>query len=400
MSSSPEISRSTSTSAPLALRVLLATADPTWRERLRAGLDAAMPAVLHVIDDLADCAVSLHEQQFDIVVADAATPGFTDPMLLRMARDTQPSALRVALVSESPTADGVSLSMVAHIVAEPDDHADLPDRIRRAATRQRMIDSPAVRAQVAQCDVLPAAPMLYTQLATVLSMDDVPMHAVAEVVSQDPEVAARILQLANSAATGRRSQTSDLSSAVAYVGVSTVRGLVLTLEVLRAFRRHESRTVTRLAEELALHGQTVAEMALLVDGRNREGYTAGLLHDIGKLILAANDHVGWERVEMRVAGGATHVEAEEAVFGTTHDAVGAALLASWGLPAELVDAVAFHHTPDELGTELHLAGVIHVADALSYDDSSQRRLDRAWVQRAGLSSELAAWREESQGSLV
>lgn len=380
-----------SRSDAIALHVLLAATDPQVRSRIEQELHGAMPTVVDAVTDIAECAAALHEAPYDIVVADTDVAGFDDPILLRLARDTQPTALRVGLVGGNRS--DVALAMLAHLAIDPRNLDGLGERLRLAAALQRTVEDPIVRSQVAQCQVLPSAPTLYAQLATVLANDEVGIDDVCEVVQQDQEVVARILQLTNSAFTGRVQPTSNVAEAVAYVGLPSVRGLVLTMEVLRAFRQHDAKIVQHLALQLSAHAQDVANLARVVAPTEREAFTAGLLHDIGKLVLAANDPDGWSVVESLVAADRHPVEAEMSVFGCSHDGVGASLLATWGLPGAVVEAVAHHHVPAEVGAHLSLAGAVHVADALSHESRADLRLDHEWLASAGLEDRLPQWQE-------
>jgi HD-like signal output (HDOD) protein len=125
----------------------------------------------------------------------------------------------------------------------------------------------------------------------------------------------------------------------------------------------------------------------------------GLLHDVGKLILASS----WtkEYADVLAAGGdgTSSFETEQEVFGATHADIGAYLLWLWGLPDTICNAVAFHHKPAECSDKTFTAaGAIHVADVLererSFATGSGRRveMDMAYVTALGLADRVPEWR--------
>ncbi len=136
-------------------------------------------------------------------------------------------------------------------------------------------------------------------------------------------------------------------------------------------------------------------------------FLAGLLHDVGQLILAAGLAEPYDRVlqKARTAGQPVW-EAERAEFGATHAEVGAYLLGLWGLPNPVVEAVALHHRPAEcLARGFSPAIAVHVADALAHEPNGDGaadvapQVDRACLAALGLEDRLNAWKERCSGNL-
>ncbi len=373
---------------PLAIHVLVAIADADLADQVASSLAAAVPAVIRHTGDPADTAAQLHDAAFDVVIADVEVEGFSDPLLLRLARDTQPGAVRIGMITRER--DDPALASLAHQVLTPSDLDTLGERVRRSMARHRAVENPIVLAQIANCDVLPGVPELLVEISRVLADPESTMADLGDIVATDPELTARVLQLTNSAFYARRTPTADIAQAVAWLGTPAIRGLVVHLEVLRAFRNRVPQVVLDLAQDLQVHAKDVAVATRDLLPADPEAWTAGLLHDIGKLILAANDPAGWRSVEAIVAGGSSQSSAERSLFGCDHAAVGACLLATWGLPGELIDAVAGHHDPSVMGAELHVAGAVHLADALVH--GVRRQVDEAWLDASGARSAFdEAW---------
>ena len=134
-------------------------------------------------------------------------------------------------------------------------------------------------------------------------------------------------------------------------------------------------------------------------------FTAGLLHDVGKLVLATNLPQEYRSALVRVVRERISLqEAEASQFGVTHAEVGAYLLGLWGLPDSVVTAAAFHHDPMKHPTEhFDPLTAAHVANALEHERHSKSRngthsaVDEAYLVMVGLAERLPVWRELCQG---
>ncbi len=219
---------------------------------------------------------------------------------------------------------------------------------------------------------------------------------VAEVIGRDPVLAARVLRLANSALYMRTRRVATLREAVVLVGFAAVRSLLVTAVAYDAFARgapgygldrgkmwEHALAVATVARHLAQARQLPGEAA----------FVAGLLHDMGKMALSYSLQEQYQAVMEAVRNGADFVEAERAVLGWDHAQVGAEAARRWNLPEALVEAIEYHHRPDEL-PEPSLADAVHVADALSTmlgfgvgTDQLLYRCSEQALERLGLSQE-------------
>jgi putative nucleotidyltransferase with HDIG domain len=219
---------------------------------------------------------------------------------------------------------------------------------------------------------------------------------VAAAVGRDPVLAARVLRLANSALYMRTRRVATLREAVVLIGFGAIRSLLVTAVAYDAFRRgapgygldqlrmwQHALAVATIARHIARTRRMNAEAA----------FVAGLLHDIGKMALAHALQEQYERVLGEIRAGADFLEAERRTFGCDHAQIGAEAARRWRLPDELVEAIEYHHRPDELDAP-GLADVVHVADALAVmlgfgvgtDQLLHRFSDRA-LERLGLDAE-------------
>ncbi len=216
---------------------------------------------------------------------------------------------------------------------------------------------------------LPTLPSVIFQLQQVLADEDAGGAEVAAVIERDPALTARLLRAANSVAFGGgREQLVSVLAAVQRLGLGQVRTVCLALSIVRAFENRRRRldpqafwwhcaavgSASRYLWE-RLHGKRGVE----------DAYVAGLLHDVGILLL---DQYFSEEFDSVCLGredlDLPLWQQEEDAFGIDHGRVGGLLLGAWRLPATVVDAVSCHHRPRE-APEAHvaLARVVYAAEA-------------------------------------
>lgn len=223
---------------------------------------------------------------------------------------------------------------------------------------------------------------------------------------------AKVLQLVNSAFFGLRRHITSPEEAVMFLGVDTVKALALSVEAFSSFEA--SRCPNFSIEDLQRHSAEVAAIAReIAASRNvstallDDTFVAGLLHDVGRLVLVAHHAGQYDRVLSAVAAGdRTLNEAEREVFGTTHAEVGSYLLWLWGLPDSVVEAVAFHHHPShsQAGSFGPIAAV-HIANVLAElqpdgISAAGNELDSAYLARLGIGEQLAAWADSARRHLT
>ena len=182
---------------------------------------------------------------------------------------------------------------------------------------------------------------IHQQIQAELDRPNTSLRHLGELVECDPSLTARVLQMVNSAYLGLPNRITRASQAAALLGTNQLRSLfngLLTLQQLRQ-GRPDSAEERRLWE----HGLAVAaEAKRRVKGQGEElegqAFTAGVLHDVGALVLQSLDPEAWAR-----CAGLQDEVLEQDAFGAHHANAGAYLLGLWGMPTELVQAVAAHH---------------------------------------------------------
>lgn len=247
---------------------------------------------------------------------------------------------------------------------------------------------------------LPSVPTIYNQVITELESPSGSFEEVARLIAQDPLMTAKILQVVNSAIFAPSTPITRAEEAVLLLGTQRTQALVLAVPM---FTKYESAACTGVApDKIWQHSMEVAGFARAIAVRAGHteladaAFTAGLLHDIGKLLLAANlakDYAALHRdCEQR---GAEVFQVERHRLGTTHAEAAACLFGMWGLPLPVLEAIAHHHQPlrSEHATFTPLTAV-HAANAFFYErrNPDVNRLDRDYVARLGLLESRNEWR--------
>jgi HD-like signal output (HDOD) protein len=215
---------------------------------------------------------------------------------------------------------------------------------------------------------------------------------------------AKLLQLVNSAFFGLPQRIVNPGEAVFYLGIDTIKALVLTLQFFAFFERVRlpEFSFPRLWSHCWTTGLLAREIARAESMEARaldQTFIAGLLHDSGKLVLATGlptQYGSALKWQANLPGPIWKYEKD--IFGTTHAEVGAYLLALWGLPDPIIEAVAWHHAPAEsFNLRLSPLAVVHVADVLGQEmdppDPRTAALDEGFLTQAALLDRLPAWRE-------
>ncbi len=199
------------------------------------------------------------------------------------------------------------------------------------------------------------------------------LEAVAQTISRGQGIAARVLSMANSAYYGLQSEVASVSRAVAVLGMKEVRNLVLSLGISDVTASRKLPRQFALAEYW-IHQVSVGEAARLIARHAMEAgeqvdpdtlYTAGLLHDLGKLFIAAFRPLTWAAIRsIRERDGLSDVQAEDRYWGVDHAVIAAHVLSYWNLPEELTEPISWHHQPHLAASHKRGAAILFTADAL------------------------------------
>ena len=333
-------------------------------------------------------------------------PGMDGATLLAHVHDRSPATIRIILSADANPQVLVRAAAVAHrFLGKPCQVDELGALIERSCALRELAEQAQALRVAAAATALPSSPALYTQVRQVISDPAWAPDQVAAVIERDTAMTAKVLQLANSAFFGIGHTVARVRDAVVYLGVDTITSLALTAA---AFDGLAPAGVDGFSiEEFQSHAMLVGKIAasILPAGREQqEAMTAGLLHDIGKLVVIADDPRRWVSLnrDARERGVPLH-ETEREQQGITHAGTGAYLLSLWGLPDGVVEAVAHHHDPGSFpGLALHPVAAVHIANVLAHqlhpdtrDNPPPGTLDATFLDGLGLQGRDKLWNQLS-----
>jgi HD-like signal output (HDOD) protein len=357
-------------------------------------------------------ATALFEQRtFDVVVSDMRMPEMSGAELLARIRENHPGVARIILSGHSQIDSAVRSAGIAHqFLAKPCDSEALRKTIARVMALRDLLKDCALTDLVAGIGTLPSLPSSYAAINAELASAEPSLKRVAEIVSGDLAMSAKVLQLVNSAFFGLARRVETIEQAVTLLGTDIIRSLVLSNA---AFGRFEAVSTSFSAERLWNHSLLVGAVATAIaraEGADRatvgETLQAGMLHDLGQLVLASHLPEAFdEALAASAARGMPLFVAERETLGATHAQVGAYLLGLWGLPDSTVEAVAFHHQPDGVAVEafsplaaVHIANVL-VGRATGEPEAGSGRPNESFLAASGLGDRLPRWEEVALNTL-
>lgn len=310
---------------------------------------------------------------FDVIVTDMRMPGMDGAELLNIVSERWPEAVRIVLSGYSDDGQSARLLTVAHqYLSKPCDVQQLENVVNRCIKLQLLLKEPRLRAAVGRIRQLPALPRTYAKLRQTMEKGDATVQEVSDVISADSVIAAKVLQIVNSAFFRLAKRVTRIEQAVTYLGFIAIRNLAMSVEVFSQWKKSNAPEGFD-PERLQVQAQQVAAIAraLASDSPLRDdAMLAGLLHNIGYCVLIDQCPAEIERAARlaRDKGIPMH-EAERDVIGASHAEVGAYLLGIWGLPYQIIEAVAFQHTPQQVvQSEYDVLAVLATAETLAFAD--------------------------------
>ena len=380
--------------------------------KLLDGLKRALRPMRHEWDMTfvtsgAEALKTLEQAPFDVIVSDMRMPGMDGAQLLNEVKQRYPQVVRIVLSGQSnQELIYQSIAATHQYLAKPCETEVLKTTVMRACALRELLGNDSLRRLVTGMQQIPSQPTLYAEIRREAESKTASLGTIGAIISKDMGMTAKILQLVNSAYFGLHGTASTAEQAVNLLGLDTVQALVLTVHVFSQFassrgslfnmgRLWEASTETgSLARAIAKAEQAPA---LVID----QAYTAGLLHDAGILVFAANARERYNAVLSAAHDKNLPLwEVERQEFGATHADVGAYLLGLWGLGDPIVEAVAFHHHPSDcVGNTFSPLTAVHVANVLQQELSQQAtgdvpsQIDSTYLDRLHMTDRLPHWRE-------
>ncbi len=240
-----------------------------------------------------------------------------------------------------------------------------------------MMSQQEVFSQIRRSGHLPILPEILLRLLEACDNESTPLTEVASLIDKDPSLSFKVLQLVNSAYFGLRTTYSGIDQAVVYLGASSVKNMAVTAAVHQVFDRKRLAGLKHFnlhafwyhSLKCAILSRRLAELSSLAGPD--DAYLGGLLHDLGKLVLASSFAEQYESILVQAEDTAAQFKAEKESIGADHCEVGAWLIRHWKLSSLLADAIGYHHEPQEkICQALPLVKIVYLANLFSKQDEA------------------------------
>ncbi|HSW40309.1 MAG TPA: response regulator [Acidobacteriota bacterium] len=335
----------------------------------------------------------LELHKMDLVISDMRMSGMNGTELLRKVMMRRPEAIRMILSGHADADLIMNSQGVAHqFIAKPCEPPILSSIIRRALESNEILCDEKMKKLLSGIGTLPSLPVQYIKIANELQNSETSIQRVGRIIACDPAMTAKVLQMANSAFFGLQRRLSNAEEAVTYLGIDRIQQLVLIVHAFSQFRPpQESRFSIDLLWEHSLSTAALAKTISSKEGWGKKdedtAYTAGLLHDIGLLILASRLSEPHARaVDLAASENIPLHAAEQEILSTTHAEIGGCLFSLWNLPEYIVEATMYHHAPSQMKKDgSGILAAIHAADCRidnrCYPDVPNPRPDKEYLSR-------------------
>jgi HD-like signal output (HDOD) protein len=383
--------------------ILLAVAEPQALVDITQALGDDWEATSVACE--ADAITQLESRSFHALLVDFNLGSPDASELLNQAFEKRPETIRFLLAYEADLALVAAKVLASpQILPKPIEPVSLKNRIEDAVTDPTPTQT-ASEASAGDSDS-PKVPLVYSEVLKALELPGVTSEQVGDIVARDEDLISEVLELTNSTYLGLPRNVTDPVEAVDSLGLETVKALVMALQFLAEHSRLKPGYLS--LDQIWQHSVKVGQIArdlVLFETKDRklaaQALTAGLLHDLGKVVLATNFDDLYGRVHSLASKQpVTLWDIEKEMFGANHGEIGACLVGMWNMPAPIVDAAALHHEPPLDGDQkLTPLAAVHIANVLERElgpgDEDMMVgpiINTPFLNELGLLQRLPVWR--------
>ena len=356
----------------------------------------------------------LKKEPPDALLAFRKLPDMTGVEVLKSCREQSPRSVRFLLLEKEDTSATAQTAGYAHqLIGLPVEPETVARLIRNSLALRKLLAQPDLIDRITAIDALPSPPEIYDKLVKALESDDASLQKVSDLIAQDIGITAKLLQLVNSAYFGLPRRIESIQHATSLLGLDTVQRIVFGAGVFRSFEGEHLNgmsvdSIYRRSMEVAAKSRLMAHAFGLSPRLIGDSLMGGMLHDVGKLILLTSFRDELAKImEMVKERAIPEHEATRAVLGVDDAAIGAYLLALWGLPDSIVEAVALHYAPRSAPSPiLNSLTTVHLGFALHYDEVRRVRepeesaIDQEYLERLGILDQLPSLQNFCTGAVA
>lgn len=241
---------------------------------------------------------------------------------------------------------------------------------------------------------LPAMPNIIMRALNVMKDPESSLKELAKIISYDQSLSTKVLTLVNSAYYGFTQQITSINRAIALIGMSKAKNLILTVAMRPMMQNQGGKELWQHSIKTAIGCEYIAKYMKIMDVD--EAFVIGFLHDLGKIVLNSKDPVIYAKVKQVAEFNpqTTLLEVERTFFGADHCQMGSILTKRWQLPLIINNAVKYHHTPS-LSSMPTACSLVYLVDLLVKDDFALGNLNQDIIKNLNINPDkLDFFREE------
>jgi putative nucleotidyltransferase with HDIG domain len=348
----------------------------------------------------------LGQQPMDVIVSDLKMPEMDGMQLLTEVRAQYPQVVRIILSGHLEHEMTLRSVQYAHQnLSKPCDAKILKQTLAKLFALRDILADESVKKIVSQIESLPSLPSIYSEIIEEMHSEDPSIKKVGEIIGKDLSMTAKILQVVNSVFFGLSRKISTPQEAVVLLGLETIKALVLSVKIFAEFSQKKFAwfnidALFNHSMAVSTYAKTIIKNEKLGQGLINHSLMAGLLHDLGKLILATNFQEPYQKVLTAAKESDQNLwDLEYQTFGTSHAEIGAYLMGLWSLETPIIEAIAFHHGPAKsMAGNMGLLTAVHVGNAIEHTGDSSTNgdtdlaCDTAYLDKLGVTDRLPEWR--------
>ncbi len=356
-------------------RILFVDDEPALLDGLRGRLRGMRASWEMVFVESGTRAIAeMEHRPVDVIVSDMRMPAMDGAQLLAHVSERWPETVRIILSGYSEEEQSRRLLPIAHqFLSKPCEPAQIESVVNRCFRLHQLLREPTLRAVVGRVKSLPTLPSTYTRLRDAMAQEDTSVQTIAKIVGEDPAIAAKVLQVVNSAFFRLARRITKIDQAVNYLGLLAIRNLVMSVEVFSRWDKERASDLLspELLQTRAHRVAAVARELAKPHGTADDALLAGLFHNIGYWVLMQGCAKELESaLQLARETKIPLHEAERQVLGASHAEVGAYLLGLWGLPHDVVEAVAFQYSPQLIEQKaFDVLGALVTAESVAFADA-------------------------------
>ncbi|MDY0131761.1 MAG: HDOD domain-containing protein [Desulforegulaceae bacterium] len=363
---------------------------------------------LHFFDSTKTALEFMEKKPADIIITEYKMKEINGNEFLKEIKKRFPHTDRVLLSGETDEKKIMTAVPIAHqFIYKPVSGSKLKSMIKRTIAMKSILKNKSLRTTISKLDSLPSLPSKYNEIVRELNSPISSTKKTGEIISTDPSMTSKILQLINSGFFYLPRKISRVDEAVVLLGIDIVKSLVLNHEIFSKLKLEKH--FLNFQKELHFHSmataKTAKEIAImegLSDYSADQAFMAGLIHDCGKLVLASNFPEEYKQALENIENkNSDFIKEERLIFNSSHEIIGAFLMGAWGLPLEIIEAILYHHNPSmSSDKEFGVTGAVHAANIIECQRAKTLKLPyeeafaHRFLERIKIYNRPEIWKEK------